>query len=148
MANFRILIADDDEDDYSILTEAFNKLIQHDIKHIKDGQELLLYLETEAGSSKNFPDLILLDINMPKTDGITALIYIRSSSSLAHIPVVMYTTSTDHEHMERCMGLGANGFISKAWGNDAVLKSAGLINDFLQELKKDPFKRFVHNKTL
>jgi CheY-like chemotaxis protein len=148
MVNFRILIADDDEDDSFILTEAFKKFGRHDIRYVKDGQQLLDYLDQQVRSSGEFPDLILLDINMPKTNGIQALGFIRSSKDFAHIPILMYSTSTDREQIQKCRKLGSNGFISKAWSNDEVLSSVRNINHFLKELKDDPFKQFFHSVNL
>lgn len=145
MANFRILIADDDEDDYFIIREAFNELTAHDITYVSDGQQLLEFLDLQVTQRRKLPDLILLDINMPKIDGIRALESIKSSQALNRIPIVMYSTSHDPEQKRACRKLGANGFISKGYSHSDIIDFAGGVNNFLEKLRSDPTRRFVHN---
>lgn len=146
MADFRILIADDDEDDYFILKSAFDELIQHEISVVCDGQQLLDYLQLKKDLKLKFPDLILLDINMPRMDGIKALEILKSTELLKNIPVVMYTTSNDNDQKKMCEELGAQGFISKVSSHEELISFVQSMNVFLEELRTEPFKPFVHNK--
>jgi CheY-like chemotaxis protein len=142
MTKFRILVADDDEDDYFIIREAFDELVPHEINHVYDGQQLLEYLGHQLELNQSFPDLILLDINMPKMDGVKTLEYIKSSEIFSHIPIVMYSTSSDHLQKKACNELGANGFISKGHNHGEIIDFVRGINLFLEELRSDPRKKF------
>lgn len=112
-----ILMADDDEDDRLMAKEAFeeNKLF-NTIQFVKDGEELMDYLNKKGGyNEKNAPTpgLILLDLNMPKKDGRTALEEIKKTSELKRIPIVVMTTSKSDEDILRSYDLGVSSFISK-----------------------------------
>lgn len=79
-----------------------------------DGQELLDDLRRHAGSPHpERPDIVLLDLNMPRMDGREALAPMKSDEALRNIPVVVPTTSTDEEEIRRSYRLGANSFIAK-----------------------------------
>lgn len=116
--NVRILIADDDIDDRILLDDAFSETgLNHSLTFVEDGEKLLRFLKRE-GEYKEFemdplPDLIILDLNMPKVDGRTALIQIKNDSDLNHIPVVVMTTSKAEEDIRKTYELGVNSFISK-----------------------------------
>jgi CheY-like chemotaxis protein len=142
MTEFRILVADDDEDDYFIIREAFNEFIPHEISHVYDGQQLLEHLQQQLELKQKFPDLILLDINMPKMDGVKALQYIKSSEIFSHIPIVIYSTSSDQVQKKVCNDLGANGFVSKGYNHGEISDFVRSINRFLEELQSDPEKKF------
>jgi len=113
-----ILLAEDDEDD-ALLTKKALKEYHSAIKliHVKDGEELMEYLlrqgvyEDPAASPR--PDLILLDLNMPKKDGREALKEIKESKELHKIPVTVLTTSSAEEDVVKTYDLGVNSFIVK-----------------------------------
>ena len=112
-------MAEDDELDYEIISEALSKLkIVHQVKWVKDGEELMDYLnhkkKYEDKTSSPRPDLILLDLNMPKVNGFEALQEIRKNPDLCQIPVVVLTTSTDQADIEKSYQLGANSFLQKS----------------------------------
>ncbi len=113
-----ILMADDDEDDRLISEEAMQEArLANDMRFVKDGEELMDYLcRREAYADPQLsprPDLILLDLNMPKKDGREALSEIKSDPDLRKIPVVVMTTSKAEEDIYRTYDLGVNSFISK-----------------------------------
>lgn len=117
MRNVNILIAEDDPDDRELAEEALalTPYGSH-LSFVKDGQELLDYLEQKgqyAGQNLSLPDLILLDLNMPRVDGRTALRRIRESEHLKHIPIVILTTSKDDREVNHAYMNGANSFITK-----------------------------------
>jgi CheY-like chemotaxis protein len=113
---FRILIADDDEEDIQLTRECLldYKSAIH-INEVEDGQHLMdLLKESElSNGSKELPQLILLDINMPRKDGLQALKEIKENAGLCKIPVVMFTTSRSPQDIERAYELGANCYVTK-----------------------------------
>jgi CheY-like chemotaxis protein len=110
-----ILMADDDEDDRDLAQDAFREAgLAGQIRFVLDGQELVDDLRRHANSAHpERPDIVLLDLNMPRKDGREALAEIRGDESLRGIPVVVLTTSKDEEEIRRSYRLGANSFIAK-----------------------------------
>jgi len=91
-------MAEDDPDDQKITRKAFDRArLSNQLLFVDDGQELLDYLRRENGSADTekfpMPDLILLDLNMPRKDGRAALQEIRDNEGLRHLPIVAMTTS-------------------------------------------------------
>ena len=115
---FKILIAEDDADDRYLIEDAFAEcgLVQQ-IEFVVDGVELMDYLnrkgEYEELDTKPLPNLILLDLNMPRKNGLTALQEIKSSPELCRIPVSALTTSKAQEDIIKTSGSGVNSFITK-----------------------------------
>jgi two-component system, response regulator len=132
MNPFTILVADDDDDDFMTINEAFEELRQS-IKmiHVTDGQKVLTYLQKCIEMQHQLPDLILLDINMPRMDGIEALQRIKNSDEFKDIPILMYSTSSDMQQMRKCYSIGANGFVTKGSSFKIVLTFANNILNFL-----------------
>ena len=115
-----LVVAEDDEDHYFLIQEAFQSVSPKvRIFRVKDGEELMDFL-LQKGSYQNGqaprPDLILLDLNMPKKDGREALKEIKSQPELKAIPVIVLTTSRDPQDVIRSYGLGANSFMRKPFG--------------------------------
>ena len=110
-----ILIADDDPDDRMLIRDAFvESAFQHPIAFVENGEELLAYLRGEAPyEDRELPGLILLDLNMPRMDGRTALMHLKTDSRLRRIPVVVLTTSNAEEDIARTYDLGVSAFIPK-----------------------------------
>jgi CheY-like chemotaxis protein len=112
-----ILLADDDEDDRFLTREAFR---QHfpasEVSFVEDGEDLMDYLTfggRYVGAKHGLPELILLDLNMPRKDGREALREIKASENLRHIPIIILTTSDAGEDIEKSYFNGANSFITK-----------------------------------
>jgi CheY-like chemotaxis protein len=94
-----ILWADDDLDDLQLMRDILDKNgLKVQITEVYNGREALDYLE-QAALEKNLPCLIILDINMPVLDGKQTLSQIKSNEDLAHVPVVVFTTS--HSEMDK-----------------------------------------------
>ncbi len=113
-----ILIADDDEDDSMLIREALAESeLPMNLYFVSNGEELLDYLYNRGKfTNKNQaprPGLILLDLNMPKKNGLEVLKDIKQDPSLRHIPVVVLTTSDSKEDIYHTYDLGANSFIVK-----------------------------------
>lgn len=143
MKVFRIVIADDDEDDFSLLKEAFAQTgAKHMLIHLKDGEELISYLYDQIKLSKEFPDLVILDINMPKMDGVRALELIRATKIFPKLPIVMHSTCGNAATRARCRILGDNGFSMKACDYPKVVGFAKRITSFLNQLMITPDARY------
>jgi CheY-like chemotaxis protein len=103
-------MADDDQEDCLLARIAFEEsAIEGEIRFVEDGEELLDYLRN--GGPR--PDLILLDLNMPRMDGRKALLEIKSDQKLKDIPVVILTTSRQEKDVKFCLGAGACEFKTK-----------------------------------
>jgi CheY-like chemotaxis protein len=115
--HFNIVIAEDDEDDYLLIAEAFNKVEGVGSIHwVKDGEELLNHLnsyENSGDAQEKKTSLIILDLNMPKKDGREALEEIKAHPKHKNIPVVVLTTSQADPDINQAYQLGANSFIQK-----------------------------------
>ena len=123
----KILVADDDPDDRFLLEDALTEtqLADH-LYFVEDGEQLMDYLHGQGKytdpSSCPRPDLILLDLNMPRKDGREALKEIKSDPHLRQIPIVVFTTSKAEEDIYRTYDLGGNSFISKPVSYEGLLK--------------------------
>jgi two-component system response regulator len=113
--SLNILIAEDDPDDQLLLRDAFRQArVADDVTIVCDGSELLEYLRAHRSPKEGGrPDLVLLDLNMPRVDGREALASIKADSDLCSIPVVVLTTSSDEGDILKCYALGANSYICK-----------------------------------
>jgi CheY-like chemotaxis protein len=112
--NPTILVADDDPDDQEFIQEAVEMVCRGRvaIDFVGDGIALIETLKKD-GRPDARPDLIILDLNMPRRDGRVCLKDIKSDQSLAAIPVVILTTSRSEEDRQLCRMLGAQGYYQK-----------------------------------
>lgn len=114
---FTVLMADDDPDDRILAREAFEEnMIRCNLQFVEDGEQLFDYLFTRGkftGKELPRPDLILLDLNMPRKDGREVLKELKEHSDFKRIPVVVLTTSKAEEDVLRTYDLGVNSFITK-----------------------------------
>ncbi|MCH7471817.1 response regulator, partial [bacterium] len=113
-----ILMVDDDPDDCQLVTEALQEAgLANELRFAEDGEELMDYLHHRGKfadpASSPTPDLILLDLNMPKMDGREALKEIKSNRKLKLIPIVVFTTSQSEQDILRSYDLGVNSYIVK-----------------------------------
>lgn len=105
------MLADDDEDDRTFFVDAFSELrINTKVRTCSDGAELMDYLNDD---SSVLPELLFLDINMPKKNGIECLEEIKADPRLKNISVAIYSTSSSDEHVEDTFVKGANVYIKK-----------------------------------
>ena len=122
------LIAEDDQDDRLLIDEAFKEsLVYNSLNFVEDGVELMDYLRHTGKYSniKDFPtpDLILLDLNMPRKDGREALAELKRDSHLRYIPVVVLTTSKAEEDILRSYDIGAAGYVTKPVTFDGLVSA-------------------------
>ena len=106
-----IMLADDDEDDRLFFKEAFEEVkIKYTISAFNDGEQLMEYLYEEGNP---LPDIIFLDLNMPRKSGIDCLKEIRADERLKRISVAIYSTSSSEQDIEDTFVSGANVYIRK-----------------------------------
>ncbi len=138
-----ILLADDDEDDCYLIKEAFEEnCISNDLHIVNDGEDLMDYLNHRGDFSKinSFPkpDLILLDLNMPRKNGKEALAEIKQDPGLRKIPVVVLTTSEADEDIIKTYDLGVNSFITKPVSFDGLVEVIKTIGKYWFQIVKLP----------
>jgi CheY-like chemotaxis protein len=108
-----ILIADDDDEDRLLLRTAFEAItLTSNILYMEGGLQVLQYLDA-LSEAMTLPALIVLDLNMPKLDGLETLKRLKNNPRYKDIPVIVYTTSVLAPEKERCLALGAEDFIKK-----------------------------------
>lgn len=113
-----ILLAEDDPDDCYLIGEALDESnLNHKLFIVGNGEELLDYLNSRGEYTEiekwPRPELILLDLNMPRKNGIVALKEIKDDPKFKRIPIIVLTTSQAEEDLKRTYDLGVSGFITK-----------------------------------
>nr|WP_208492133.1 response regulator [aff. Roholtiella sp. LEGE 12411] len=138
-------MADDDEDDSMLVSEALaESQLPIEAYIVRNGEELMDFLYNRGRyvdkSSAPRPDLILLDLNMPKKDGIEALRDIKNDPKLRRIPVVVLTTSGAQEDIDNAYDLGANSFIIKPVTFDSFVDVMKTLEKYWFEIVKLPLE--------
>lgn len=134
-----ILLAEDDEGHARLIQRNLRRAgVVNDIQHVKDGQEALDYLRCHgqfANRTPNGPLLLLLDINMPRVDGIGVLRQVKAEPNTATLPVVMLTTTDDPREVQRCYELGCSIYVTKPVEYSAFTEALARLGLFLQIVK-------------
>ncbi len=127
-----ILLIEDNPGDIRLTEEAFNECqINVNLISVMDGVEAIKYLtKIEKYTSAETPDLILLDLNLPKKDGREVLEEIKSDGQLKRIPVIVLTTSNAEQDILKTYNLHVNGFINKPVDFDRFFDIIQKIKDF------------------
>ncbi len=119
-------MADDDADDRYLVQMAFEENdIQCQLLFVEDGSEVFEFLNRQgkyAGINTPLPNLIMLDLNMPKKDGRQVLSEIKNIPAFRHIPIVIFTTSKSPDDVRQLYKMGASGFITKPSSFDKLLE--------------------------
>ena len=140
ISNSHILLVEDNEGDVILTLEAFKEAkIINSIDVVRDGELALRYLAKES-EFKNVetPDLILLDINLPKIDGIDVLNAIKNDSGLSLIPVIILTTSDDERDVLKSYQARANCYITKPVNYNNFMDVIKTLKDFWINIVKLP----------
>lgn len=138
-----LLMAEDDDDDFLISLDAFKELgLDKYIKRVKDGDDLMNYLLNKppynGNNAKPLPDVIFLDLNMPRKDGREALREIKSNPKLKKIPIVILTTSNSPDDIQSTYNAGANSFIQKPDSFEKFVELFRTVSDYWLHIVKLP----------
>lgn len=139
-----ILMAEDDSDDRLLVKDAFQESrIANDLHFVENGAELLEYLRRQGKykDGHDFPDLILLDLNMPRKGGREALQEIKADPNLRHIPVVVLTTSKAEEDILSSYDMGAAGYITKPVTFEALIEITRGLTEYWVQIVRLPAKK-------
>jgi CheY-like chemotaxis protein len=135
-----ILLVEDNPGDARLTLEAFKEgRVLNNLNVVKDGVEALAYLRREGQYANSVqPDLILLDLNLPKKDGREVLAEIKADERLMKIPVIVLTMSAAEEDIARAYSRHANCYINKPVDLDQFLRVIHSIESFWLTLVKLP----------
>ena len=127
-----ILLVEDNEGDILLTIEALEEEeINFTSVVVKDGWEAIQFLNNKGKYiDERLPDTILLDINLPKMNGIEVLKNIKSNKSLQHIPITILTTSSSSEDLKTCLLNKANFFLTKPLDTSLFIKNLLSLKDF------------------
>jgi CheY-like chemotaxis protein len=136
-----ILIVEDSIDDANLTIRSLKKNnITNNLFHVKNGEEALDFIFCRgiySSRSKNVkPKLILLDLKMPKVDGIEVLQIIKSNPDTRSIPVVILTSSEEDPDIKKCYDLGANSFVTKPVQFEGFIKAIKELGFYWMVLNK------------
>ena len=135
-----ILMADDDEDDRDLVRDVFHDgQLPGELTFVNDGQELIDYLRGKPphrGASR--PQIILLDLNMPRKDGHEALVEIKADNELCDIPVVVLTTSRNQDDILSSYRQGASSFIAKPTTHTGLIDAMRDLTEYWLNLVELP----------
>jgi len=111
----KILLVEDSPSDIRLIREALKQsdLATHEFVVARDGVEAMDYLHRAEAGTVEMPDLVLLDLNLPRKNGREVLMEIKSTKSLKHIPVLVMTSSKADEDVTQAYNLNANCYITK-----------------------------------
>ena len=126
----KILLAEDDGDDQILFCDFLKNRADVIIMPIVENGEELIDALNNVKDQKHLPDIILLDQNMPKRNGIQTLEYLKGSSCFKHIPVMIYSTYPDENIILLASKMGASAVVSKPVSKDEYNK---MIDDFLKD---------------
>ena len=135
-----VLLVEDDPGDVLLIREAFEYNKVHNSLHVvSDGVEALDFLHRRNGhTDAPRPDLVLLDLNLPRKDGREVLEEVKADEDLRRIPVVVLTTSKAEEDILRSYDLHANAYVTKPVDFDRFIEVVRLIDDFFVTVVKLP----------
>jgi len=135
-----ILLVEDNPGDARLALEALkNAKVKNNLSWVQDGVEALAFLRREGEhSTAPRPDLVLLDLNLPRKDGREVLAEVKTDDNLKRIPVVILTISATEDDIMRSYNLHANCYITKPLGLDQFMKVVKSIESFWLTIVKLP----------
>jgi CheY-like chemotaxis protein len=143
MEHMPILLAEDDEDDIFLLRHACGKVgLTNPLQVVNDGEQVLAYLRGEGRYSDRktypFPLLILLDLKMPKMNGLETLSAIRNDPNLHRLVVILFSSSSQESDINQAFDLRANSYLVKPATNEHMVSALSKIRDFWLRLNQYP----------
>ena len=142
MQPFEILLVEDNPGDVFLTQEAFREgRLAHRLSVVEDGEEAMRFLRREGKhSGAPQPDLILLDLNLPKKDGRELLGEVKEDPELRQIPVIVLTTSGAEQDIARAYKLHANCYLTKPIQMEDFLKTIRSVEEFWLSVVRLPSK--------
>jgi CheY-like chemotaxis protein len=135
-----VLLVEDDPGDVLLIREAFefNK-VHNNLNVVSDGEQALAYLRGEGQyAGANRPDLVLLDLNLPRKDGREVLAEVKNDEKLRAIPIVVLTTSEAEEDVLKSYQLHANAYVTKPVDFERFVAIVRQIDDFFVSVVRLP----------
>jgi CheY-like chemotaxis protein len=131
-----ILLVEDSPEDFETTKRAFRRSgLKNPILRCADGDEALDFLfQRGSHADSPRPGVILLDLNLPGTDGREVLSEIKASDDLKQIPVIVLTTSSDERDVQACYKAGASSYIQKPVDVEGFMKAIERLNDYWFEV--------------
>ena len=138
-----ILLAEEASNDQVLMKQALQKSrLRNNLYIVNDGEELLDYLHRRSqygnGAIVPRPDLILLDLYLPKINGLEALQIIKANSALRRIPIVMLTTSKEEEDIRRSYELGASSYLIKPMTFELWIEAINILGEYWFDIVELP----------
>lgn len=135
-----ILIADDDQEDRYLLYTAFEEIGRsNDIFLVENGLQVFSYLDNSIAQT-GMPSLIVLDLNMPKLNGMETLSRLKAHNLYKTIPVIMFTTSIHEVEKAKCLEIGAADFIKKPAKFQQTISTAKYLHESAIESAESALK--------
>ena len=137
-----ILIADDDTDDRLFMDRALRQSgYTQTIQFVEDGEDLMHYLRRQGHYTEQnapWPDLLILDLNMPRKNGFQALTEIKDDPKLRRLPVIVMSTSSADEDVIKTYNLGVNSFVTKPFNFNRLVEMVGALKTYWLDTVKLP----------
>lgn len=135
-----VLLVEDDQGDILLTKEAFDlNKVRNRLNVVNDGEQAMAYLRRDAPyTDAPRPDLILLDLNLPRMGGLEVLAEVKADAALRTIPVVVLTTSEAEEDILHSYRLHANAYVSKPVDFEQFIRVVRQIDDFFVTVVKLP----------
>ena len=143
MTDRTILLVEDTPDDVDLVRHAFRRAgIQASLKVASHGEEALAYLTGDGAYSDRLahpmPRLVLLDLKLPRLSGFEVLEWIRKHDATQYLPVVVLTSSDQHEDIKRAHRLGANSYLTKPVVRDSLVSMLAVVDTYWLNLHRTP----------
>ncbi len=137
-----ILIADDDADDRMFLEQAMRQNCYNQcIQFVEDGEDLMAYLRRQGRYNElnaPWPNMLILDLNMPRKNGFQALSEIKNDPELRRLPVVVMSTSSADEDVIKTYNSGVNSFVTKPFNFNRLVEMVGTLKTYWMDTVKLP----------
>ncbi len=135
-----ILLVEDSQDDIDLTLRALNRHPELSITVVRDGAEALQYLSTQISQAESLlPDLVLLDINLPKLSGLDVLRALRATPETELLPVVMLTTSREERDIMESYRGGANSYVRKPVNYSEFVEAVNQLGIYWLNLNEAPW---------
>lgn len=128
-----IIVVEDDDGHATLIERNLRRAgLTNPVVRLRDGQEALDYFFNGGSTASEADSVLLLDINMPRVDGIDVLRRLKADARTTKVPTIMLTTTDDPREIERCYQLGCNVYITKPVEYDAFMEAIRRLGFFLQ----------------